>query len=1148
MLETIRKFKRTHSPRRAWGRLLGLLSTAVLVATAWGGLASPVSSDLTDGHASTQRITINDSVMGPPKGGGSEQYIKFERISLEQGLSQISVHCIIQDSQGFMWFGTQDGLNKYNGYDFEVYKPIPGDPHSLSDNYITVLYQDSSGMLWIGTENGGINKFDRETGQFTHYVYNPYDPYSLSNNTIRAIYEDRDGVLWVGTEGGGLNKFSQEIEIFTRYQTDSKNPYSLSNNTVRAIHQDQEGVLWVGTDDGLNRFDSQKEEFSHYKTNPDDPYSLSSNAIEVIYQDQSGMLWIGTLGGGLNKLERATGRFIRYRTNYNSYSLSNNYVRVIYQDREGALWVGTDAGLNQFDRKNERFVRYYHDVTDSHSLSNDNIRSIYEDESGVLWIGTSGGGINKFDRATERFAHYKADFFSGLSSNFVRAFYQDPDDENVLWIGSTGGGLDRFDREKGGITTYKPNVHTIYSISDDTINSICADQTGDLWIGTENGLNRFDRSTGYFTSYQHDPDDPHSLSDNTVLTVYQDREGVLWVGTRHGGLNRFDPVTEQFTHYQHDPRNPFSLSSNTVKVIYQDWSDALWIGTWDGGLNRFDQATERFVHYYSNPENPAGLSDDTILSIHEDQAGIFWLGTHSGGLNKFNRETGIFTHYREQDGLPNDVVYGILEDERGYLWLSTNKGLSRFDPQTERFINYDVSDGLQSNEFNEGAYYKSPTSGEMFFGGINGFNAFYPASIKSNPYVPPVVLTSLTQGGEDVVAQALESVPKVTFRWPHNFFEFEFAALSYRQPEKNQYAYKLEGFEDDWIYAGTRRFGRYTNLPGKTYTLRIKASNSDGVWNEEGAAIEIRVVPPFWATWWFRGIAALALAGSVIGTYWLRVKNVEMRSRELETRIAQRTAELRQEIDQRMQIEEALRQSEMEKAVAAERSRLARDLHDAVTQTLFSASLIAGALPTSWERDQEEGRQLLKELGQLTQGVMAEMRTLLLELRPTALVESSLGNLLRQLAEAATAREGIPVTVTVEGERALPSDVHVALYRLAQESLNNVSKHARANRVTISLRCPPPHPANNPDTSISQDGQDQAVELCVWDDGRGFDPDQVATGRMGLNIMRERVQAIGATLAIESQQGDGTKITVLWQEDEGRRTGDEKGQGKANAF
>ena len=769
------------------------------------------------------------------------------------------------------------------------------------------------------------------------------------------------------------------------------------------------------------------------------------------------------------------------------------------------------------------------------------------------------------------------------------------------------------------------------------------------------------------------------LSQSVVLSILQDSRGFMWFGTQDG-LNRYDGY--EFVVYKHDPEDPHSISDNFVQSILEDRMGALWIGTNVGGLNRLDRHANQFTRYQNDPEDSHTLSGNDVVTISEDTAGVLWIGTNGGGLNRFNPGREGFTHYREKDGLPNDVICGILEDDQGFLWISTNRGLSRFDPRTETFKNYDVRDGLQSNEFSGNACHKS-SSGEMFFGGVNGLTAFSPQNIQDNAYVPPVVLTSLTQGGEEMDAgQAVESLAEVAFHWPHNFFEFEFAALSYSQPKKNQHAYMLNGFDKDWNYIGTRRFGRYTNLPGGTYTLRMIGSNNDGVWNEEGTLLRITIVPPFWATWWFRTIAALALVGGAIGGYWLRVRSIQARSRELETQVRQRTSEIerrRQELEalyradeelyrhlrldevlqalvdiavnilqadksslsvwdddrrerlvvraargfrpealaqmtvapgdgttvghvaatgepvivqdtrvdprfanrasitaaegirssmhvpikiggelfgvfsvdyvqphafgsdeQRLYIALAQRaalpiqnaqlyEQAQELAVVEERSRLARDLHDAVTQTLFSASLIAEALPPIWESDRDEGRQLLAEMRRLSRGALAEMRALLLELRPAAVVEASLGDLLRQLAEAVTGRKDVSVTVTVEGECELPSDVHVALYRIAQEALNNAVKHAQASQVEIGLRCETLTPLPSPSQG---EGAGVRVELCIGDDGCGFDPSRVPPDRLGLCIMRERAQAVGARLAIESEPGHGTQIAVVWRSEE----------------
>ncbi|MCP4543236.1 MAG: GAF domain-containing protein [Chloroflexi bacterium] len=1227
--------------------------------------------------------------------------IKFERISLEQGLSDSTIFCILQDSKGFMWFGTHDGLNKYDGYDFTVYRHDLEDPNSLSNNAVRSIYEDQFGTLWVGTDGGGLDRFDRGSERFVHYQNDPADFGSLSHNSVRAIYEDQSGMLWIGTGGGGLDRFDRETERFTHYRYDLNKPNSLSHNFVTSIYQDKSGMLWIGTNGGgFDRFDPESKEFVHHQANPEDPLglgdnyqvstdpnSLSNNYVMTVYEDRLGNLWLGTRGG-LDKFDRESGQFIHYQTDSNDpNSLSHNRVSMIYEDRLGALWVGTGGGgLDRFDRENERFVHYQTNLDDPYSLSNDRVWSVYQDRSGVLWVGTGGGGINKFDRETEKFTHYQTNLNDpdSLSHNNVTSIYKDR--WGVLWVGTGGGGLNRFDQETGQFTHYQRDTSRFFSLSHNTVASIYQDRTGVIWIGTFGGLNRLNRESGRFVHYQNDPLDPYSLNGNNVRPICEDESDALWVGTSRG-LGKFDRETENFTHYQNNPNDPNSLSHDNILIIYKDQSGVLWIGTLGGGLDRFDQENERFIHYQNDPSDPTSLSDNNVASVYQDQSGVLWVGTFGGGLNKFNRETETFTYYRYgENGLPGDTVYGILEDDTPpaeggpYLWLSTNNGLSKFNPQTETFKNYDVRDGLQSNGFNAGAFYKS-SDGEMFFGGDNGFNAFYADHITDNPYIPPVVLTSLTLDGESVgSSESVENITEVTLYWPNNSFEFEFAALSYVQPEKNQYAYMLEGFDQDWEYIETTRFGRYTNLPGRTYTLRVKGSNNDGIWNEDGVSVTVTVVPPFWETWWFRGLVVLVVVGGSIGGYRLQVRSVEARNRALETLVVERTHALEQrthEIERRRQELEALYRADAELhrhlrldqvlqalvdiavdilradksslmiwddqrerlvvrfargfrfetlaemsfapgtgtvgqvavtgepiivedthmdprvaqraiavepegirsfmlvpikvggevfgvfsadyvqprafgederrlfialaqraalaidtaqlyeqsqkvAVLQERSRLARDLHDAVTQTLFSASLIAETLPALWESDQDEGRQLLKELRLLSRGALAEMRSLLLELRPAALAEASIEHLLHQLAEAVTGRTGIPVAVTVEGLCVLPSEVHVTLYRIAQEALNNVVKHAHANQVTVGLRC----------LSGTEGELAGGVELCVSDNGCGFDPSCVPSDRLGLGIIRERVQAIGATLEIESKPGQGARIVTVWQENE----------------
>jgi signal transduction histidine kinase/ligand-binding sensor domain-containing protein len=822
------------------------------------------------------------------------QHLRFEAISLEDGLSQSTVFCILQDSQGFMWFGTEDGLNKYDGYTFTVYKNDSDDSNSLGSNWITAIFEDDSGILWIGTRDGGLDRYDQTLDQFTHYRNNPEDPTSLSDDEITALYQDRDGVLWIGTGGGGLDRFDQENERFIHYQHDPDDPNSLSSNAVSAIYDDQEGTLWIGTADrGLNRLVmSEDERWRHYVNDPSDPHSLSHDNISAIFEDQSGVLWVGTKGGGLNRFDQESKWFIHYQYDPDDReSISDDEITAIYQDREGVLWIGTFfGGVNILDPEKEIFTHYQNVPGDPYSLSSDIVESIFQDREGVLWFGTIAGGINKLSTERWYFAHYKnnPDDPNSLGDNMVRALHQTP--EGDIWIGSMFGGLDRFDRANGTWVHYRYDPNDPSSLSNDWVSAIYLDHSGVLWIGTRSALDRFNPETDTFTHYQADPDGQLRSRSNNITAIYEGHESDFWIGTADG-LFRFDRENENWNyHYHHDPDDPSSLT-NIVLSILEDQDGVLWIGTAGGGLDRLDLETETSANYQNDPDDPHSLSQNHILSIVQDLKGKLWIATLDG-FNKFDPAKETFIHYREKNGLPNDTIYCVLEDRGGNLWASTNNGLSRFDPYLETFNNYGVKDGLQSNEFNGSACNVSE-SGEMLFGGINGFNAFFPEHIQDNPTNPPIVLTSLVHSDEQVILDHTDGdMSEVTFEWPDNAFEFEYAALSFAQPEKNQYAYYLEGFEETWNEVGTRRSGQYTNLPGGTYTLRVKGSNNDGVWNEAGTALKITIVPPFWGTWWFIGIAILTLAGIAYGGYRLRIRSLEARGRELEMQVTSRTKEL----------------------------------------------------------------------------------------------------------------------------------------------------------------------------------------------------------------------------------------------------------------
>ncbi len=1224
--------------------------------------------------------------------------MQFTQLTSEEGLSQNSVLVIMKCSQGFMWFGTRDGLNKYDGYTFTVFKPEPSNPYSLSDNTITALLEGNDGSIWIGTGSGGLNRYDRRLDRFIRYQYDPENPGSISSDHIQALFLDRAGQLWIGTSGGGLNRFDDETESFISYQNDPQDPQSLSNNNVVAIQEDRSGTFWIGTlGGGLNRMyhpelsnpnadslslgraarsDSPQTGqpfFIQYTHDVNIPSTLSHNDVYSIYEDLAGFLWIGTGDGILNRFDYLSGEFKQYTlAPGDPFMPQTSVIRVIQQDNQGGIWAGLDnEGLFLVNPSTDDVRRLSIQTGNNRSISSQNIRSIFLDPLGILWLGTYGNGLLKYAPADKDFhviRHDPSDSTS-LSTDTVLSILVDRNQN--LWVGTNGGGLNFQQVGTEDFKHYQFDPRDSSGISSNTINAIIENRRGEIWIGTSGGgLARFQQESNTFEIYRHDSTDAGTISDDSISAIFEDHAGGLWIGTFDRGLNYLDRSTGTFVRYLHLPSNAGSLSDNAIHTIYEDRSGNLWIGT-SLGLNRYDWETDSFSVFYHNPSVQGTLSDDDILAIYEDHRGELWVGTNGGGLNQFDPEKQSFRHFNTKDGLANEVIYGILGDQRGYLWLSTNSGLSRFNLQTEQFKNYDKSDGLPGGEFSPQAYFKG-IDGKLYFGGVNGFISFYPLDIQDDPYIPPIVLTGITQGGELLqVDDTLENISDITLKWPNNYFEFEYAAISYIQPEKNQYAYMLEGFDDDWIMAGTRRSGRYSNLPGGDYTLHIKGSNHDGIWNESGAKIRVRILPPLWERTWFQiGLAVLVFSGVVAG-YRMSVNRIQKRNIELEHMVQQRTREverrrlvgeglreimillnsnrsLGESLDfivsrathltsadraiiyrtssenqaeiiasytrnpaydyDTLAVEESLarivaphiqfgdpvvfpslarrnteeghlhgmevsqynallcvpinlsgeifgglalfyihersfsnedteqcmliadqaalaignaqlRERAQQMAVIGERNRLARDLHDAVTQTLFSASLIAEALPSLYEADPNDGRQLLAELRQLSRGALAEMRTLLLELRPAGVCEANFPELLRQLTEAIAGRIGHPVVLHVQGQGELPPDVQVAFYRVAQEALNNVIKHARASTVSVSL------------IIVTASDQLESVSLQIVDDGVGFDLAKVPKDRLGLKIMNERAQAISGRLIVDSRTGAGTNIKMTWNAD-----------------
>lgn len=803
-----------------------------------------------------------------PSNGHSQEGIVFHHLTMSQGLSQGSVVCILQDRWGFMWFGTQDGLNRYDGYTFTVFKHSPTDSTTLNDNFVITLAEDSSGTLFVGTLNtpDELNRFDRATETFSHISKSGIDLRHARVSSAFQSYEDPSGVLWSGSPGAGVTRLDAQTGSVTTYKHEPSDPASLPDNRVYSVVGDRTGMIWMGTHEGLERFDPKTGKFVHYRHDEKNPRSLSDNWVWPIIEDRSGVLWFGTYRAGLNRFDRATGTFTHFRNNEsNPQSLGDDRSYSLYQDRSGLIWVGTSNGVDLFNPETGAFLHYMKDPKDPNSLSNNAVFPIYVDRSGSTWIGTAGG-LDRWDRSTGKFVHFR----------------HDPSNPS--------------------------------SLGENIVQSILEDKSGVLWFGTQNhGLDRYDRATGRFTHFRHDPSNPGSISNDMIYALLEDHRGALWVGTYGGGLNRFDRAAGTFKAYTHNDSIPGSLGAPGVWSLHEDRSDTLWVGTYKGGLDRFNPETGTFTHFRNDPHDPQSISNNSVLCVHEDRNGNLWLATMSG-LNRLDRQTGRFQKYLEKDGLPNSYIIGILEDGEGNLWLSTVKGISRFDPRRQTFRNYDQSDGLQGDDFNQGAYATDTRTGEMYFGGNNGFNVFDPDKVKDNLFVPPVVFDGLTRyntddvKGKPIIEKGIPARRQVTLSYKDNIATFEFAALSYYNSLKNQYAYKLEGYNDNWIQLGTQHTATFTNLDAGSYTLRVKGSNDDGVWNDAGAALELIVQPPWWKTRWAFGtygaLFLCALYGirgfeinrqaqkAALRESQLRARAVEAEKRALEAENERQTKEL----------------------------------------------------------------------------------------------------------------------------------------------------------------------------------------------------------------------------------------------------------------
>lgn len=1024
----------------------------------------------------------------------------FDHISVEDGLSQSEVYTILKDRQGFMWFGTVDGLNKYNGYSFIHYKHDPYDSTTISHNHIYALHEDRAGNLWVGTLYG-LNRLDKTTNKFIRYdslLNNDKEP---RRNIIHSIYEDKWNTLWLATNQGlkRMVKSSPDntYQLFT-YKSDSTDTQSLSNNRVLTIFEDKAGSIWVGTAQGLN--------LMHVSGNSPEQQKITFNNIN--------------------------------NSNKAIFSLSHPTVTALAEDNYGNLWVGTHKGLNKIDAQTNAIEHFYHQPDNPHSISDNVIEALLVDQKGEIWIGTQTNGICKIipeDKNTIKYlVHFKDDFFAnkGLKSNMIYSLYESKDaNEDVIWIGTRGAGVNKFSRSKNKFVLWSRITGQEGSFASNSTFAIHTDRKNNLWIGSQKGLIRINRKTNQYKRFTYDPKDANSLSNDMVQHIYEDKQGNLWIGT-HYGLNKFDPEEENFTRiffndhhkkyaeneiaamyedsygnfwigtaydlkkferaggktitsYTHNPKDTTSLHTYFVTSIIEDKRGTLWVGTLSG-LNKFNRDKQNFTPYLHQQDNPQSISSNMVWSIVEDQQSNLWICTNQG-VNKLelNQSKENFIHFTEKQGLSNNYVYGALTDREGAIWMSTNLGISRFDPVTQTFKNFDVSDGLPNNEFNSGAFHKSE-EGELFFGGNSGVVSFHPEEIQNNLHIPNVQITTFKKFEKPLnVDSLIASAGEIKLSYKENFFSFEFVALDYTNPRKNQYAFKLDGFHEEWIPVGSRRFASFTNLSPGSYTFRVKGSNSDGIWNDlQEATIKLIITPPFWKTPWFFIAAFILISIALKLLYDYRVK---------------------------MKVHRLM---EMEKVKLAENERVrklaAEDLHDEFGNRLTRISLLTELIKARLNGHGAEVNHLLTKISDNSNQLYQGTKDFIWSINPENDSLYEVAVRLKDFGDDLFDKTSVTFNATGVNERLKPIILPMGdsrhLILLFKEAMSNILKHAACNNVHLAFCI-----------------ENNQIWVCLSDDGKGFEKEKEKSGN-GLMNMQSRAKKLNGVLQINSVKCQGTQI------------------------
>ncbi len=995
------------------------------------------------------------------------QNLRFRHLSVEDGLSQNTINCIYQDHYGYIWCGTQDGLNRYDGYQFTVYKHNPLDSTSLSHSWVWYINEDRDRNLWIATWQG-LNRYDPVQDKFIRYLHTQNGNANINGQRPTSLCTDSSGTFWVGTWGNGLKYYVPEQDRFVPFK-DERLPSAL----IRTIYLDRKGVLWIGTWNGLVRMvcrNGQCLSLKVYRHQAGDAGSLSSDRVTSVLEDHQGSLWVGTLGGGLNRFSPQTDGFEHFLHHaHNPNTLSHNDVACLLEDREHQLWIGTvSGGLDKLDRASGRFLHFRYQPDDPFSLSGNKIYSLLQDRSGLVWIGANG--LNLMSKKLNRFEHFRHNPHDPktLSHNKIWAFCLDG--SQTLWIGTDGGGLNQYLPQKAQFISYKNEPENPNSLSCDNVSSLLCEPSHTLWIGTRGGgLNRYNMRSKKFIRIRDDSSLPGTKGLNYIMSLCFDIHHNLWIGTFDQGIIVFDIRHQRFKKYKSNPVDSLSLSGNYISTLFRDSKGMMWVGGWGGGLCRFNERDGTFTRFLHVDGNPKSLISNIVHTIYEtNQKGrrILWVGTSSGlsYLELSDLADAPFHHIPAKGLLSNEVIYGILDDIDGNLWLSSNHGLYRLNPHTLKVKRFSPSDGLQSNEFNAGSCLKGK-NGQLFFGGVNGFNAFYPHYIKASAFEAPIQLTSFK-----IFDQALPMDKKVLkangihLKYWQNFFSFEFSAFDFNAPGENRYKYKMEGLDRKWIDAGTRHYASYTNLAPGNYTLRIQGSNSDGIWSDREVALNIIISPPFWRTWWFRLIALFILLVSFYFLYRIRLA----------------------------------RMLEIERL----RVQIASDLHDDLGSALTKIAINSEIIQNTKEYSRIAA--MARSIGEISRAVIVTMSDIIWSIDAR---NDTIGDLLDRMKDMAVdllSAKDIQLEFLITGfdpGRKMAIDLRQNLFLIYKEAINNISRHSGATDVRVELR--------------NSNGR---FVMKITDNGRGLNLGAALPGN-GIKNMKMRAKRIDARIEFFNRHG-----------------------------